>query len=187
MNKKLLNIITTVFLGVFFATIYNTATKKPETPDHKIHQPAKLENELKGFAIITDGDSIKINNERIRLLGIDAPEYSQTCFNAKKIEYNCGQISRNFLINLANNKEVTCYYAQKDIYNRFLAECFIGEISINQEIIKNGMAVIYNFKASDEIMENLETQAKINKIGIWQGAFQLPKDYRKANKKKKHK
>jgi endonuclease YncB( thermonuclease family) len=32
-------------------------------------------------------------------------------------------------------------------------------------------------------LKNLEKQARINKVGIWQGAFEIPKNYRKNNKK----
>jgi endonuclease YncB( thermonuclease family) len=43
------------------------------------------------------------------------------------------------------------------------------------------MALIYNFNQSDEIMRELEKSARISKIGIWQGKFQKPKDYRKSH------
>ena len=43
------------------------------------------------------------------------------------------------------------------------------------------MAVIYNFTESDEMMNKLEKQAQNSKLGIWQGSFQLPKEYRKYN------
>ena len=41
---------------------------------------------------ITDGDSIKIGNSRIRLQGIDAPELKQKC-KKKNQEYSCGLIT----------------------------------------------------------------------------------------------
>ena len=34
---------------------------------------------ISGIAIVTDGDTIKINKKRIRLMGIDAPEKKQMC------------------------------------------------------------------------------------------------------------
>ena len=55
---------------------------------------------------------------------------------------------------------------------------------INEEIVKNGMAVIYDFKESDEKMDALEAEAKKQKLGIWRGAFQLPKEYRKSHPRK---
>ena len=34
---------------------------------------------ISGSAVVTDGDTIKINNNKIRLFGIDAPEKKQLC------------------------------------------------------------------------------------------------------------
>ena len=47
---------------------------------------------------IIDGDTIIINEKKIRLFGIDAPETNQYCFDKKKIEYSCGLNSTNALI-----------------------------------------------------------------------------------------
>ena len=73
---------------------------------------------------------------------------------------------------------------EKDIYNRFLGSCNLGNLDINKEMIKNGMAVIYNLKDTDAESINLESRAKNKKIGIWQGAFLEPKQYRKQNRNK---
>lgn len=126
---------------------------------------------------------MKVGGKEVRLYMLDAPEYSQTCFNAKDEEYECGQKSRDFLINLAGGKEVECVYAMKDKYDRFLSKCYVDDKSINEELVQNGMAVIYSFGDSDEKMEKYEAEAKKKKIGIWQGKFQLPKDYRKQHKR----
>ncbi len=184
MKKKLLNIFATVFLGVFLVVLFDTS--KPTSPTLESNvPPLKTEQKYQGQARIIDGDSIEVADNNTRLLGIDAPEMKQTCFNQQKNEYLCGEISKNFLINLIGKKEVTCYYVGKDMYNRFLSECFIDNVSINEEIIKNGMAVIYSFTSVSKKMEDLERQAQENKLGIWRGAFQSPKDYRKSHKKKK--
>ena len=86
-----------------------------------------------------------------------------------------------FLANFAQGKEVECVYAEMDKYNRFLSKCFVDKVSINEALIKNGMAVIYNFNESDEKMTEFEKIAHEQKLGIWKGAFQLPKEYRKAH------
>src|SRR5258708_546851 len=46
--------------------------------------------ELAGRASITDGDTIEIHGQRIRLFGIDAPESRQLC-QADGATYRCGQ------------------------------------------------------------------------------------------------
>ena len=185
MKEKILNLTTIVFLGIFgfiiFTTI-NSANSHNQRPQPQSN--LKFDKEFSGKISVIDGDSIRVGEKEVRLFGIDAPEYSQTCFNAKKQEYNCGHISREFLFKLANKKEANCFYAEKDKYDRYLSKCSIDKLSINEEIIKNGMAVIYNFTEADEKMKNLEAEAKTKKLGIWQGAFQLPREYRKENPRK---
>ena len=56
-----------------------------------------LAGEIYGVPSITDGDTIKIFNKRIRLHGIDTPEKKQICSKNSK-EYSCGQEATNVLI-----------------------------------------------------------------------------------------
>ena len=65
-----------------------------------------IAGEIFGVPSITDGDTIKILNKRIRLHGIDTPEKKQTCIKNYK-EYNCGEEATSALkkkIDGLNNK-----------------------------------------------------------------------------------
>lgn len=179
------NIFTIIFCIIFAASILSITHEDAISMASYPNNPnPKLDKEFSGIAKVTDGDSIKVDDKKIRLMGIDAPEYSQTCFDANYEEYSCGKTSKEFLMKLANNKEVKCYYAKFDKYNRYLSECYVGETMINQEILRNGMGVTYNFGPTNPEMTRLEAEAQEKKIGIWQGAFQLPKDYRKSHQRK---
>lgn len=188
MKQKLLNLfaiiflIIAIFLGVDEIDFNENKNSKSQKNSVKIVKKEGFKNSFSGIAKVTDGDSIIIENYRIRLLGIDAPEMKQSCFDENDQAYKCGEKSRDFLKNLADKKEVNCVYNGKDIYDRYLAYCFINEASISNEILKNGMAVIYNFKQASLEEIELEKSAKEKKLGIWRGAFQLPKDYRKKHK-----
>ncbi len=182
------NIFTTLFLIFFCSALFSVATSKPAKSQSnflRVKSHLVFNKEFSGVAKVIDGDSISVDDREVRLFGIDAPEYHQECFDTKKRLYSCGKVSQEFLYDLINGKKVTCHYAEKDKYNRYLGKCEMGKISINQEIIKNGMAVIYNFTESDDVMDSLEAKAKEQKLGIWQGAFQLPKDYRKSHPRTK--
>lgn len=141
----------------------------------------KLEHQFEGVAKVTDGDTIKINDKKVRLLYIDAPESSQTCMDADYNQYQCGIVAKEFLQKLTAEKIVKCFYEKFDKYGRYLAECFINDKSINNDLVKNGMAVTYFFDHINQEIAASEMQAKQNKIGIWQGAFEMPKDYRRRN------
>ena len=58
--------------------------------------------EIFGLPRITDGDTIKILNKRIRFHGIDTPEKKQICIENSK-EYRCGQEATNALEFLTQN------------------------------------------------------------------------------------
>ena len=182
-------LLAIIFVTIIWITnIIQESSKLDDVSKIKASYPkvdVKLDQSFSGTAIAVDGDSIKVAGNSVRLLGIDAPEYKQTCFDAKNSEYPCGIISKNFTKNLVDGKNVTCHYHKKDIYNRYLAQCELDGVVINWQILRNGMAVIYNYSEVDVEIKMLESQAKADKLGIWQGSFQLPKEYRKTHKKGK--
>jgi endonuclease YncB( thermonuclease family) len=191
-KKNFRNFLTIIFLAVFFITFYEIFSDQKKISKEELiiknNQTNKNFNyQFSGFASAIDGDSLRIGNKEIRLIEIDAAEYSQNCFDKNHQEYQCGKDSHNFLKNFIKGKKVVCKYNEFDFYNRYLAECFIENKSINKTLLEKGMAVIFNISAaSNEIIE-IENQAKQKRIGIWQGAFQLPKDYRKTKKFKNEK
>ncbi len=186
-HKKSSSLLVLIaFLSSFFYWVF-IATKNPNpapTPP-SIQNNSELQT-ISGYARVIDGDTIDINHNRIRLVGIDAPETKQKCLDKNYFEYLCGEVSTAFLKKLISNKTVECSYEEKDIYQRYLGNCKLGEMNINYEMVKNGMAIIYNLKDADDELKNLENTAQKKKLGIWQGAFQEPKDYRKKNRHKKY-
>ncbi len=142
---------------------------------------------ISGIARVTDGDTIKINKKKIRLMGIDAPEKKQTCkktwlsisFISFEKNYPCGQISTNKLKRKINNKYIICNYTEKDRYQRYIAECFINKTNINAWMVRNGQAVAYK-KYSKKFISQ-ENFAKNDKLGLWVGTFEMPWVWRKKN------
>ncbi|CCV13710.1 hypothetical protein MESS4_590073 [Mesorhizobium sp. STM 4661] len=70
-----------------------------------------------GAAIVNDGDTITLGTERIRMRGIDAPEYSQIC-RRDGADYPCGKLARQSLVRLISGKPVSCTGWQRDRYGR---------------------------------------------------------------------
>ena len=127
---------------------------------------------------ITDGDTIKINGEKIRFSGIDTPELKQTCI--KDGENNsCGLTAKQILIDKIGKNKVKCIEEGQDRYKRILAECFVNNESLSSYLVRSGYAFEYR-KYSDAYI-NDEDFAKINKRGIWIGKFEMPWDWRKKN------
>ena len=138
-----------------------------------------IAREILGFPIITDGDTIKILNNRIRLHGIDAPEKNQKCKTLYK-EYNCGTTATNALIQKIKTNIIKCVVQKnKDRYNRLIGVCFVGQEDLNKWMVRNGYAVAYRRYSKDYILD--EEFAKKNKLGLWSGTFLKPEKWRKMN------
>ena len=141
--------------------------------------------EISGNAQIIDGDTIKINSKKIRLHGIDAPEFKQMCkktylkiiFFTFTKDYPCGKISTENLKKKINNKVITCTILDIDRYKRLIGECYKGNLNLNSWLVSNGHAVAYR-KYSKKYV-SYEINAKNEKLGIWQGKFEMPWVYRR--------
>ena len=127
---------------------------------------------------VTDGDTIRIGDERIRFSGIDAPELKQTCIY-QSIEFQCGEFSKTLLIQKIANQEVNCIREGNDQYGRTLAECFVGEESLSSYLVREGYAFAYR-QYSDQFIQD-EEYAQSRENGMWSMEFLFPWDYRKQN------
>ena len=169
-KKKL--IILIIISSIFFILTYNDVRSENI-------------NKISGFAKVVDGDTIKINSKKIRLYGIDAPEKKQKCkktyltisFMSFTKDYMCGEVSTQKLIKKINKQKLNCNILDVDRYKRLIGECFKRNINLNSWMVSNGYAVAYR-KYSKKYVSD-EINAKNNKLGIWQGKFEMPWDYRR--------
>jgi len=83
---------------------------------------------LVGQAFVLDGDTISVDDSRIRLWGLDAPEWDS----------QRGQASRDYLIGLLKNKEVRCDDTGERSYERVVARCFVGHEDLTELMIRAG-------------------------------------------------
>ncbi|WP_245444961.1 thermonuclease family protein [Pseudaminobacter soli (ex Li et al. 2025)] len=127
-----------------------------------------------GSVIVNDGDTVTLNGERIRLIGMDAPEYMQAC-NKGGIDYPCGRQAREALVRLIAGRSVTCEGSKRDRYGRLLAVCNAGGVDLNRAMVEQGWAVAYGDYGDAERM------ARDRRAGIWAGTFEQPSDWRASH------
>jgi len=127
---------------------------------------------------ITDGDTIRINGEKIRFSGIDTPELRQTCLK-QRIKVLCGITAKQILIDKIADNKIVCIREGKDQYKRTLAECFVNDESLSSYLVKSGYAFAYRRYSKKFIAD--EDFARTNKIGMWSMEFDYPWDWRKKN------
>ena len=127
---------------------------------------------------ITDGDTIKINGEKIRFSGIDTPELKQTCLK-EGVKNFCGKEAKQILIDKIADNKVTCVREGKDRYKRTLAECFVNDESLSSYLVRSGYAFAYRKYSKKFIID--EDYARINKLGMWSMEFEYPWHFRRNN------
>ena len=132
---------------------------------------------ISGIPSITDGDTLRIGDIRIRLLGIDAPETKQTCTDANGKIYHCGIVSTDALVNKIGGRSIDCRLNGKQSYNRELGTCYLKEDDLNKWMVRNGVAVAYRHYSTAYVAD--EDAAKAEKKGLWAGSFEMPWDFRR--------
>ena len=135
---------------------------------------AQLEN-IVGKAKVLDGDTIEISGKRIRLFGIDAPEHGQTCTIRRK-QFRCDQAATSALAEKIGARIVECKPKDLDVYKRIVSVCFVDREDINAWMVARGWALAYRHYSHDYVAQ--EERAAKAKLGMWQGEFDPPWDWR---------
>jgi endonuclease YncB( thermonuclease family) len=131
---------------------------------------------IMGRAWVVDGDSIRIGGVSIRLDGIDAPEWDQTCGDGKGQTWRCGLMASRQLRDQVRGREISCRPRAHDRYGRTLATCSLSNgTNLNGWLVRQGWAVATGFSS---IYGAEEAEAKSERRGIWSGSFMFPWEWR---------
>lgn len=134
---------------------------------------------------VNDGDTITVRingrSERIRLIGIDAPELGQFPWGVKA--------KRHLEELLSSSREVFVEFDvdRHDKYGRLLAYVRTGGgRMINEEMLKDGYAVLFTFPPNVRYAKELrvaQKYARERRLGMWAngGLSELPSDYRREH------
>ena len=160
MNRKILLIILIILIiGNLGFTYYFGSSFGKSMDDTK-----NFEDFDSGFVTkVIDGDTVIINGESVRLLGIDANEKGEKCYNEAKKRLE--ELVLNKEIKLERDNE------NKDYYKRYLRYLIDNnenkKINVNLELVKEGLAIARfyeNEKYKQDIL-SAEKNARENKIG----------------------
>jgi micrococcal nuclease len=179
-NTKLraINLISVIFF--LLAAVFYLVNERYPFPS------AQQGNEAVPVVTIHDGDTISVilhkKQEKLRLIGIDAPETGQNPWGEQAKQYLESVVQ-------ASKWKVTIETdAQKtDQYGRILAYVWTADGRlINLEMIKCGYAILYtvppNVKYVAEF-KKAQAEAREKRLGIWSenGLREKPHDYRKEH------
>lgn len=129
---------------------------------------------------VADGDSFAIGKQKLRLSGIDAPEYRQTCKDASGSDWQCGKAARASLELMLRLPGLICTASAMDQYSRSIANCSVANVTdIGGAQVLAGMAVTHEYFGVRDYGEE-EDRARDAKRGIWIGKFMQPAEWRAA-------
>jgi endonuclease YncB( thermonuclease family) len=131
--------------------------------------------------LVIDGDSLRSGDSEYQLFGIDAPEYSQTCSEARGRAWNCSQVARARLKTLVARDQVSCVSRAHDRFGRIVATCSTHKVAdLAEVLVREGLAINLGGYAEGAYAD-AESEARLAKRGIWRGAFTRPADWRRAH------
>ena len=111
---------------------------------------------ITGPASVIDGDTIAVAGTRIRLWGIDAPEYNQTCG-----VYRAGELASAELRRIIGNRPVSCVTKDGDKYRRPISLCRNADnYDIGRALVATGHALAYTRYTDVYLGDQLAAQAK---------------------------
>lgn len=134
---------------------------------------------LAGPASVINGDTIELHGQEVRLLGIDAPESEQSCWDASGQLWPCGKAATTALSLKIGDGLVTCKGMRKDRDKRLIAVCRAGDENLNAWLVNEGWALAY--RAQSSAFVPAEEAAREGARGLWAGAFEPPWVWRTKN------
>lgn len=120
---------------------------------------------------VIDGDSLEVEQDgryfQVRLWGIDAPEWGQDF--AAEAKASCRR--------LMEGKEIRLDGKYTDKFDRIVAMVWIGDLLLNEEMIKRGLAWVHIHYCDEKICifwRELETEARQSHYGLWKAKQPIP-------------
>lgn len=146
---------------------------------------------LEGYVVqVSDGDTIVVEvdgkQERVRLIGVDAPEKAQRPWGPRATAFTKSLV-------LGKTVRLELDVQERDKYGRLLSYVYVAcpepcrrnGTFVNLELLKSGHAVLYtvppNVKHVEEFTQ-AQVEAREKGVGIWsptEGLTETPKAFRK--------
>jgi len=129
---------------------------------------------------ILDGDTVEVlvnqRPVRVRLAEIDAPEIRHGTRNPGQ---PFGERSRQSLAGMIFRQNVIIDAEGTDQYGRTIGTIMEGNVNVNAEMVRLGMAWVYRHYSHDPALIQLEQQARAERRGLWADPNPVPPwDYR---------
>jgi endonuclease YncB( thermonuclease family) len=132
--------------------------------------------QISGEAKAIDSTTIRVGDQRVMLFGIDSVMRKQLCSLDGK-PWKCWEAAVKDLQSLLDQGPVACEtIGGPDVFGRVLGRCKVNDQDVNKQLVARGFAVARTSESNDYVA--VEAQARESKLGLWQGKFAPPGEYR---------
>lgn len=141
---------------------------------------AQAAETITGPASANGPDIIVVNDQRVVLLGIDAPEANQTCQDGDKT-WTCADTAMAVLDQTVKAGPVTCSLkGAVDPFGRRNGVCTVGGQDVGRTLVQQGLALAYPHDPESKDYVADQAAAKKAKLGLWRDGvtFINPWEYR---------
>lgn len=111
---------------------------------------------------VKDGDTIVIldslnTQHTIRVADIDSPEKGQPF----------SKVAKDFVSAEIFGRTVFVEKTKTDRYGRTVGNIFYDNKNLSEELLRNGLAWHYKYFSDDQVLSELELEARERQIGLW--------------------
>jgi endonuclease YncB( thermonuclease family) len=122
---------------------------------------------------ITDGDTILVDigsvEYRVRFISIDTPETAHPTLGAEWLGYEASDYLKSML-KVGDTVMLEKDFSDVDIYNRLLRYVWKGDLNLNAEMVKAGLALVSTYEPDvkyDKEFRALQREAANKGVGLW--------------------
>ncbi len=120
---------------------------------------------------VVDGDTLRLRDTVIRLLGVAAPARGTGCSQASGAPVDCGGRASVILAGLVSHGPTECRLDGRDASGRPLGLCRSGGVEINRAVVESGWATA---EPDQPALDVAEHAAQVQRRGLWAAAPPRP-------------
>lgn len=133
-NDKRGAVVWIICLLVIAWRAYENSQSQPQAP-------GQLEEGIHQVRRVVDGDTLLMESgARVRLQGINTPETVKEDSPVEAWGPEASQFTKDFVHRAKNRVRLTFSLERKDRFDRFLAFVWDGDVMLNEELVRAGLA-----------------------------------------------
>jgi endonuclease YncB( thermonuclease family) len=161
-------------LAAIWHVLPSSTTSTTSPPDTTGALPDVDPSKLEGRAVAVTGDRLRIAGTLVTLDGIEAPEPAQQC-TRKSGAWRCGAASKDTLAALLRNRRISCDVLDDSTSGK-RARCYVEGSDVAEELVRRGS--VFSSGGFLSRYSGLESDAQDQKVGVWSGEADRPKEFR---------